>query len=475
MSAPANKDRLLISNLAAFGIDESNQHVIFPSPPMTLSPNPSLASVSMTSDDGLRLAYWHKPEAYEDNIGKYYIDTMWKRHLDSHGYTRSFQPLQGTERERYRYIIDGAHRKEVDRIKNEELLYYRLCLASKAIENQPKEQLSSAQFPTQPQPQYKESAELVKAGMRELKEFKAFRQPLRHERQHPAFKPFAIRTSFGDIEGKNELHQEHWFMGHRPGDPIMRIVDAPRPHPIFGLDDLHHHPVLGHEDFDIAQLYFRFRHEGIVPFNYSESQQRIEDHVFPAFLTIIIAALGFNPNEPEADVPPQLGRIWTILMQDMADIDMETKDELVRWMSVLQRIWKIKYGTASSKLPRFLQAQFRKSRSRLGEMAWLVCKVVSMLPGYHILRCFVDWFLQAMVGANLQSMANWYFTHQLGREAKEQMQEGDIKDTFFYRSDRPLEEVCEGYSFFFFFSFPPSLPTFLIHLLAGWFSGAAFF
>ncbi|KAI1489658.1 hypothetical protein F5X96DRAFT_600560 [Biscogniauxia mediterranea] len=512
MSELANRRKLFISHLSALGSDGSNQHAILPSPTMSFSPSPLLALLSRTSDYDLKQAYWHKPEVYKDNIGKYYIDTVWKRHLDFHGYTRSFQPLQGTERERYLPIIDRAHREEVDRIKNEELLLYRLSKATEVIEMVRKGQVTLEQPLPQPQvvdppapvkkkrgrprkqpqpediqngapqpapqsnqnshvtgdhnvapdrqpqapPQYEESAKLIKAGIRELEEFIALRKPLRHARQYPEFAPFAFDTHYGCIIAKNQLHQGDWFMGHRPGDPIMRIVDAPRLHKIFGPDDAAHHPVFGREDFDIAQLYFRFRHEGIVPFNYSESQQRLEEHAFPAFLTMIIAALAFNPNKPEAEVPPPLSRIWTILAQDMASMDMNTKDELVRWMSVLQRIWKIKYGTDASKLPRFLKGQFAKSGSRLGEMAWLVCKVMSMSPGCHTLRCFVDWFLQAMVGANMQSVANWYLKYQLGREAQEQMQEGDIENIFFYRSNRPLEQVCVIFFFdFLFIPFPP--------------------
>ncbi|KAI5925379.1 hypothetical protein F4810DRAFT_708765 [Camillea tinctor] len=497
-----NSGKLLISHLSALPVARTDQSAILPNPPMSFSPSPSLANLWTTSDSNLKRTYWHHPKAYEDNIGKYYIDSVWKRHLDHHRYTHSFQPLLGTERKRYRDIIDRAHKQEVSSISSEEILLYRLSLAVEKIKQLRKEELSRAQRPAEhqvdgpqapvrrkrgrprkyprpediqsqaPQPvpaprekedshaigelngparqpdrqpptsrKYDESEKLIKAGIKELEGFKAFRQPFRHVRQHLDYAPCIVDTNFGRIKAKNELHQDGWFMGHRPGDPIIRIVNAPKWDPLFGPEDAIHNPPPGNEDIDLALFYFRFRNEGIVPFSYSESQQRLEGYAFPAFLTMIIAALAFDPNQPETDAPPELKRISTILMQDMEDMDTNTKDELVRCMSTLQRIWKVKYGTDSSQLPKFLQTQFEKSRSRLGEMAWLVCQVMSMLPGYHILRSFTDWFLQAMVGSNMLSMANWYFDHQLGGEVQEQLQEGKYKNIFFYATQRPLEQT----------------------------------
>ncbi|KAI1503811.1 hypothetical protein F5X99DRAFT_374488 [Biscogniauxia marginata] len=498
MSATTTTANPVISQLSALAIPEPGRAALLPTPPMTQSMNPALARYLTASDYDLRRDYWHDPAAYNDQPPKYYIDTVWKHHLDYHGYARSFQPLQGTERERYKGIIDKVHADEADMIKIEDNIHDRLSAAAKEIERIRRGRPSSSQPPVQPpvgnpeppakrkrgrprkyprpediqaestQPaphnrqdihatvepavaaatkaELAESARIIKAGIKELDEHKKeTRRPLRHARQYPEFNKWVLDTRFGKIESTLSLHGDHWFMGHRPGDPIFRIVDAPRHHPIFGLEDLAHHPVFGREDFDLTQLYFRFRYEGIVPFNYPESQQRLQEHAFPAFMTMIIAALAFNPKKPDAELPPQLGRIWTIMMQDMNDMNKSTKQELVYLMFALQRIWKIKYGTDSSKLPLFLQAQFKTSKSRLGEMAWLVCKVLSILPGYHVLRGFTEWFLQAMVGTNVQSIAGWYFNNQMGPEAQEQLDDGDLDNILFYRSDQPIEEVC-GFS-----------------------------
>ncbi|KAH9904099.1 hypothetical protein F4778DRAFT_733953 [Xylariomycetidae sp. FL2044] len=450
---------------------------------------------SIISDEQLKRDYWRPLDAYYGPEGyRERVQRTWEQYLEEKNFKPSFTPLQGTEQERYSGIVETQAKTDTRLFRLRKLLeraekqMARLRLtpsednpnperlkrggprkrpirvnAEMNIEAQELESVPVAQEELSPRiQQLLEDEKAVKAAIKDLKKHMAGLEAgtivdPRHERQrHPECHGWAFNSDYGHLRPYQDLRREHWFMGHRPGDPIFRIIqNATLP--------------AGEDPFYLGEPFFNFRFEGIVPFGYHESRERLEKFALPAFLTMIIAIVAFDPVAPTTRKHPSfIEQHLLAVLQRQRDTDDDQEREQpglgVEDMALLRRVWEAKFDEHYAfELPSVLRVQAEGVTCRIAEVAWLFSKMRPNLRRFERVRDGCEFFMRAMTGKDMRSLSLWYMVVKLKQEAITVLKDAQeaVDDVFFYRRDHdPIKPV----SFFLVFV-TPLLSLSLFHSL----------
>ncbi|KAI0011580.1 hypothetical protein F4779DRAFT_615400 [Xylariaceae sp. FL0662B] len=449
--------------------------------PLDATRNETQPQIPHANDDQER-KYWRSYKRLPPYMD---IDMAWYKHLHTSGFTHAFIPLKSTEKERYGDITRFFTKKRLLHEREARRIYWDMnkaaadlgrhrAAAFNRIEEAERRSLPAGAAPAhvagpgaerrgrgrprihprpgdvQAQPPgrprdspfevrrehvqitFNRLARSIQDGIDVIDRYFASRKPCRLERQHPQSLRGNVHCRYGSIAVDGANLYEHWFMGHVPGDIIFRVVHSPN-YALYALRDPNFASSHGSGDFNLNEDSVRFRYEGMVPFSPQERGARLAAHVYPAFVTMIIAALSFDLENPSAEVPPffkefeAMVRLWRKSGLKRAADDCGHLD-------VLKAMWEAKYGTQPSDLPAFLELQLDESWSRIGELCWLLYHLRGV-PKLKDLFISCEWFVLAMTGWNVKSFAQRYFAHQLFPEAMRQVEERKLDDVFFYRSE----------------------------------------
>ncbi|KAI0905241.1 hypothetical protein F4823DRAFT_611773 [Ustulina deusta] len=415
-------------------IPESNTSVVAPDPPaVSLHQSPPVARTSITiphqlaasfrrasrnrgnladlSDDDIRKQFFIPRTAYIEEPGKHTIDASWRAYLESINSASAFLPLRGTERDRYRPIIQEA---EAHEIKKRQLAANTVDLILKM------------------------SPKGLKDGHDKLLEY--LQRASRHDRQRPELLRARHNTHFGILLASFVLLDCHWYLGHRPGDPIVRIRTAPIDRGCKEGDMFYVPELAGCEDGDEAETY-NIRVEGVVPFNSWELLQRFTRYAFPKFVQMAIAAVGFDPRDEEHSAHPWAEAVVHMQTSEFREI---TERDRAGHLKLLRQIWRIKYGTDMTSYPQFLKDQISTSSSSFREMGWLMCKLESESPCvlHHHYWQHCKGLLEDMSGRDASLLAQEYFDITLAHEAEELLEDGNAEDILIYWRNKESEDMA---------------------------------
>ncbi|KAI3318277.1 hypothetical protein HD806DRAFT_512380 [Xylariaceae sp. AK1471] len=385
------------------------------------------------------------PDAvYIEKPGKHTIHAAWQTYLSKNNYLSSFLPLRGTERDRYRPIIEEAQAEEAE-VHDAALETFEVLQATTRVISylrnmyllpEPPQRSGSRSLPTNTR--YVQDSALFQRGYIKLdRYFASLQRESRHDRQYPALMKGSFMTPFGVLKAHVALPPEPWYMGHRPGDPICRIRSRPTE-----VDRFFFVPELaGSEDGDENETH-AVRFEGIVPFNSQELYQRFTRHALPAFIRMVIAAIGFDPRDPRHKSHLRMKDIEHMQTWEFEEV---SEREKARSLKLLRRIWDVKYGTDTNKYPRFLKAQMATSMSCLREMGWLMSKLEREAPGRvsHHYWNHCKGLLQDFTGRDAALLAQEYFDITLAAEAEEMLKDGDVDDILLYQQSRKAREKAK--------------------------------
>ncbi|KAI8629492.1 hypothetical protein F5Y19DRAFT_83941 [Xylariaceae sp. FL1651] len=406
------------------------------------------------SDEDLAREFKLPSAAYTEKRGKHTIDIHWQSYLALNNYLFPFQPLRGTERDRYGPIIKAARDEETRRHYFECETFHALLDAEPWIEklcNTPLALLLNRRGLKHPRKSLLPTSEqltkdklTVQRGLDKLREiYVGYLEPgLRHYRQHPDFFKRRFMTKFGVVTACCILPDEPWYLGHRPGDPIGRVRRDPQRRKPTEEEKLFVVPELaGSEDGDEIEKY-AIRFEGVVPFSYRELYQRFTRYAFPRFVLMVIAALGFDPQDPEYKVHPHMKQVEKLLTREF--IKISDRDRAAS-LKLLRRIWHVKYCNVAEKYPRFLKNQIVSSISRLREMGWLMSKLEREAPspiGCHYWK-HCKGLLEDMAGRDAAWLAQEYFDITLAAEAEELMGDGNMENILLYKHSRKSRDIAK--------------------------------
>ncbi|KAI0432817.1 hypothetical protein F5Y09DRAFT_339372 [Xylaria sp. FL1042] len=348
-----------------------------------------------------------KEELY---ILKAAINDIWRTYLDLNDRHSDFLPLSGTERDRYRPIIEEKKARDdekrrigiavLDAMKGMGIL--TRLVTHKSFKG---DYLSLSSY---------------------------LKQAPRHSRQRPKLRKASYKTQFGNLEASLTLHRDHWYLGHRPGDPMVRIGPHPiergglRPGYMFYVPEL-----AGPSDGLEAETY-KVSLEGIVPFSTDELYKRFTRFAFPAFIRMIIIAGRFDPQNKRRGPNG-----WIAIAERVHVFDFDTRHDAARTkcLSLLQQMWKRTYGEHKNNYPRFLRDQIALSMSSFREMGWLMNRLERERPTVHK----HDWwklckdFLQVYSGRDsVSELAQEHVDITLAGETTKQLKEGDVDNMLIY-------------------------------------------
>ncbi|KAI0541523.1 hypothetical protein GGR58DRAFT_456359 [Xylaria digitata] len=355
-------------------------------------------------------------------------------------YHSAFMPLRDTERVRYHSIIEESEDRETKRrqlavetigiIREAHSVVQRFLETSKHYVPG-----GFSKVPPSIRTHHMSDTFKFEQGRSRLNEY--IKQPRRHTRQHPDFHKGHYDTEFGVLKACI-IPPEHWYLGHRPGDPIVHIKQHPIDRGGIPKGDMFHVPELaGLEDGDEIEVY-PTRFEGVVPFNAFELYLRFFRYAFPAFVQMVIAAVGFDPRNPDYGVrgwAEAVKCIWTSESEE----PLENRADILK---LLRRIWNIKYGTNRYNYPEFLQAQTVASISSLREMGWLMGRLSCEAPHLPNMAWWDDCrgLLQDFTGRDAILLAQEYFDITLAIETKRLLGNGRVENVLIYKGKRM--KVC---------------------------------
>ncbi|RYP88794.1 hypothetical protein DL770_004586 [Monosporascus sp. CRB-9-2] len=464
------------------------------------------------------------------------IDIQWGCYIEKHNFRQSFLKLRSTQRDRYASIIERTEAEEAKKEGRVKAVILLLKLAKQKLNqtsrsvvqaapvhriktpgqslpadeatpqgkkprgrprkhplteetpsltstnaipqgpNSPSgaSQQGHARNPT-PQLTQDNRKNLVENGIVHLGDYLDFSHPYSHKRRFPEFLKHNEKTKYGELTVVMNLDDQFWYMGHKPGEHVFRILSPEPVAPVTGYLDLME-PSFGHEDISPEDDYGA-KYEGIVPFSMQEYRQRFEESVFPTFITIIIAALCFDTDSEYSDMlVSSLKGLHEALTHDNPSVELalanldenrrehetqsmktlaEQRAVMKRHVNTLFKIWTSKYGGCYAQLPSFLKSQLRESISRITETAslihifsaQLVDNPVGMSSASEVWTECVG-FLNAMAGESVEQLAARYTEEVLKPEAIEQLEDDDEHgDMLFYSSQiRPMS--IEIHSFY---------------------------
>ncbi|KAI1168360.1 hypothetical protein F5B18DRAFT_646886 [Nemania serpens] len=365
--------------------------------------NGGLSPPLAPSDDDIKRQFDIPREEYIDKPGKRPVDGAWGEYLQSNDYHAAFTPLEDTESDRYRSIIEEV-RVEERKTRRFALETFRIIKGGKPL-------ILDGSQP------YGDFLTLAQ-GVGKLDQYTA--QESRHVSREAKFSKTEYSTKFGVFTACYSL----------PENP----------------EDMFYVPELaGREDGDGPE-WFDVVFEGVVPFNGRETYRRFTRDAFPAFLRMAIAAVGFDPRDENHGAHAWAAQVEHARTAGFAELPERERANLLK---LLRRIWQVKYGTKRSQYPGFLNAQLAKSMSRLREMGWLMTKIerdAHQHAGHHYwTHC--RGLLKDITGRDAASLADEYCAITLAREAETLMDSGDVGHILFYklgqeyRGTQKLEDV----------------------------------
>ncbi|KAI8953656.1 hypothetical protein F4801DRAFT_536139 [Xylaria longipes] len=321
-------------------------------------------------------------------------EDMWLSYLNYGGYVSAFMPFDVAERDRYDSIIKNSASEE----KEESNIAGGLVnsLASVPVEVVRK---------VLPLKQY-----IIDSGRSYLDRYGPMRRvaledvlhyssrPPRHVRQRPQLPTATYNTKWGSLTAYTTLAGAGWYAGHRPGDPIIRILN---------------HPTGSSPPGDIHDVYF----EGVVPFTTDEMRQRFVKDAFPNLVRMVIVALGFDPKNPDHSHHP-----YVTVMERIIALEFDEVQERVRanTLKLLRRCWHIKYGADTNGYPHFLTSQICSTISKFQEMGWLMSQLEA---GQNVMTRRHFWthcksLVQDITGNSVDDLASQYYNIQLTSETE---------------------------------------------------------
>ncbi|RYP59766.1 hypothetical protein DL769_008404 [Monosporascus sp. CRB-8-3] len=503
-------------------------------PSISVALDPSGISVNTLSDQDLRARF--RPLSQPSYAqGAHTIDIQWGCYIEKHNFRHSFLRLRGTQCDRYESIIEGTEAEEAEkegRVKGVILLLKlakqklnQTCgsvvpaapvhqtktpgqslpadeatpqckkrrgrprkhplaeetpaLAStNAIPQGPKLPRGASQqgHARNPIPQLIQDnrKNVVEDGIAHLGDYLDFPHPYSHKRRYPGFLKHNEETKYGELTVVMNLDDQFWYMGHKPGEHVFRILSPVPMAPVTGYLDLME-PLFEDEDSSLEDDYDA-KYEGIVPFSMREYRQRFEESVFPTFITIIIAALCFDTDPEYSDMlVSSVKGLHEALTHDNPSVELalakfnenrqehetqamktlaEQRSVMKRHVNTLFKIWTSKYSGCYAQLPSFLKSQLRESKSRITETAslihifsaQLVDNPVDMSSASEVWTECVG-FLNAMTGESVEQLAARYTGEVLKPEAIERLEDdAERGDILFYSSKiRPMSSDIHSF------------------------------
>ncbi|KAI0098285.1 hypothetical protein GGR51DRAFT_538406 [Nemania sp. FL0031] len=417
-------------------------------PPAAPSDNASLQqNQSFTSsEDDIEKRFRVPKEAYIEVPGGQDICSAWGDYLDVNNHRRAFQSLRGTEQDRYEVIIRDAKAKEAKRRG----LVFETMKIIEAGGPLIDRFLATLQYPNLPanygvekpnsdgSPAIRERCirdiSTLDEGYNKLSHYLKF--GAKHTRRYPEFFKANYNTKYGRLAACTILPIEEWYVGHRPGDPIVRVKDNPIGRQINEGDMFYVYDLAGLEDGDEPERY-SVRCEGVVPFNTEEIYQRFTQFAFPAFVRMAIAIVGFDPRDIKRGAD-----FWAKVLEDLHTTGFEefSKRDRAKLFKLVRRIWHAKYGNEPRNFPRFLRAQISSSISCLREMGWLMSRLERDAPRHarHHYWNHCKALLRDFTLCDARMLAQEYFDITLANEANYLLSKGEVGEVFVYRQRRTV-------------------------------------
>ncbi|RYP53543.1 hypothetical protein DL768_001498 [Monosporascus sp. mg162] len=510
-------------------------HMSLAVPSVSVASDSSGIALNCSSDQDLRARFrpLSRPSYAQ---GAHTIDIQWGRYIEKHNFRHAFLKLRGTQRDRCETIIERTEAEEAKKEARVKAVILLLKLAEQklnqisrsvvqaapvhqtktpgqslpadeatpqgtkprgrprkhplteetpalastnAIPQGPKppsgtSQQDHAQNPT-PQLIQNDRKNLVEDGIVHLGDYLDFSHPYSHKRRYPEFPKHNEKTKYGELTVVMNLDDQFWYMGHRPGEHVFRILSPEPVAPVTRYLDLME-PWFEHEDSSLEDD-CDTKYEGIIPFSMQEYKQRFEESVFPTFTTMIIAALCFDTDPEYSDtLVSSLKGIHEALTHDNPSVELalaklnenrqeyetqsmrtlaEQRTVMKRHVNTLFKIWTSKYSDCYAQLPSFLKSQLRESKSRITETAslihifsaQLVDNPADMSSASEVRRECVG-FLNAMTGESVEQLAVRYTEEVLKAEAIEQLEDGDEHGNMLFYSSRIRPMSIEIHSFY---------------------------
>lgn len=395
------------------------------------------------SDNKIKELFFVPDVAYREVPGKDTVHAAWQNYLDANGYSSAFLPLRGTERDRYLPIIKEVTQKDnLTRVSADPALeeIAKVREAMKDLPDIDSQALAAGSPELRERKLLNEKLRILERSYELLSKFASHTK--RHFRQHPEFLKTNHRTPFGNLKACRQLPKKHWYVGHRPGDPIVRLRRDCVPAPDFcegGMFFVREVP--GNEDEEEGWLYL-IRTEGVVPFNGTELNRRFTGWVFPVFERMVIAFLGFDPQDTDHGAHP-----WAKWMERIQALNLDERSEQERAgkTKLWRRIWRIKYGTDCKKYPTFLEEQIAQSISVLREMGWLMNRLELIAPQHasHHYWNHCKGLLEEITGRDISLLAQEHFAITLSDEAIKRLEDNDVENILIYRQNKQSRHTAK--------------------------------
>lgn len=197
--------------------------------------NGGLSPPLAPSDDDIKRQFDIPREEYIDKPGKRPVDGAWGEYLQSNDYHAAFTPLEDTESDRYRSIIEEV-RVEERKTRRFALETFRIIKGGKPLILDGSQVRHDTTLPQRCEPgrpnrvpsltheqPYGDFLTLAQ-GVGKLDQYTA--QESRHVSREAKFSKTEYSTKFGVFTACYSL-PESWYVGHCPGDPIVRIMGDP--------------------------------------------------------------------------------------------------------------------------------------------------------------------------------------------------------------------------------------------------------
>ncbi|KAI1815186.1 hypothetical protein GGS20DRAFT_544774 [Poronia punctata] len=394
-------------------------------------------------------------QAWVEEPNKKALTTSWNRYIAQNNYQCLFEPLRGTERDRYMPIIMESERRENKRHK------YARSVFDSLLEIEPKVRdlhdghyaplgpvhgggNQNSMFP--PPEEFDDDRAEIARGLDKLDVL--FRQLQKEGSRHTKRSQIEgkslhgqFNTRYGMLDAVFVLTPEPWYMAHRPGDPIVRIklLDTDELFRVSGLAGAND------EDEETHDIIC----EAVVPFLPVELYKRFTRSAYTRFLQIVVAALRFNPRDPDHKPLASMKDLENICTSEFGDT---TDEEKASHLMYLAKIWLAKFGIDKTRYPKFLQDQIATSISFFREMGWLMSKLQSAKPKITRVAYWVHCqrLLRDVTGRpDVRLLAQEYFDITLAAETMEKLDDGDTDDIFVYwqsMQGREQVKVCAGQS-----------------------------
>ncbi|ORY62435.1 uncharacterized protein BCR38DRAFT_239682 [Pseudomassariella vexata] len=406
--------------------------------------------------------YWRHRDEYERDIGD--TQSNWEEFKAKFDFGLVFEQLQGHEKQRYAKLLLQADEKKRLVALEEDTVEALLSTAAKTLDNHNGNPFSNSKHtpcsPTRKAPGFADldtspsqsmtprargrprkhppklmgDEKTVTMGVNEFKRYREYYRP-EYKKKEDVQTAFVYKARVFGTETKvfSTLLDDPMYMGYLPGEYILRYI---------GRDDI------GDDENNVQQLHRRgvaitrsgqlvayVLGEGTVPFTKEQCYGRFEE-VFPAIVNLIVAFLGFNPEDPE-QMEPTLKSFWAKPKTELAKVDI----------SYLEEMWRDRFKNTGR--PNFMATQYLESRSKLWEAAWLLCELqrqkVELKPGWSDLEGFLK-FMSG--GVDMAKLATYYTGVWLRDEAIRCIQEGYPDEVLIYDPRKQAGKIKNSHEFY---------------------------